>query len=173
MVFVTGGSLGARTINHSIAKALDAITAVGAQVLWQTGKLYAEECAEIANGREGVKAMPFVSDMGLAYRAASLVVARAGAGTISELQLLGVPAVLVPSPNVAEDHQRKNAQALVDKQAAIMILDADAPAQLGDAVVALLKDSTRRDALKTNVRKMALEGSDDKIAGIIFNILDN
>lgn len=171
VVFVTGGSLGARTINRSIAAALDAITATGAQVLWQTGKLYAGECAEIAKGHENVHAMPFVADMGLAYRAATLVVARAGAGTISELQLLGVPAVLVPSPNVAEDHQRKNAEALVNHDAAVMILDADAEAQLGNAVVKLLNDKSRRDTLRKNVRAMAMERSDDKIVDIIFDIL--
>lgn len=172
VVFVTGGSLGARTINRSVAAALDAITATGAQVLCQTGKLYADECSSIARGRDDVHAMPFVADMGLAYSAATLVVARAGAGTISELQLLGVPAVLVPSPNVAEDHQRKNAEALVNREAAVMILDADAENQLGDTVVKLLKDKERRETLKKNVRGMALEGSDDKIADIIFNILE-
>lgn len=172
VVFVTGGSLGARTINRSVAAALDAITATGAQVLWQTGKLYADECSSIAHGRDDVHAMPFVADMGLAYSAATLVVARAGAGTISELQLLGVPAVLVPSPNVAEDHQRKNAEALVNREAAVMILDADAENQLGDTVVKLLKDKERRETLKKNVRGMAIEGSDDKIADIIFNILE-
>lgn len=171
VVFVTGGSLGARTINRSIAAALDAITAIGAQVLWQTGKLYAGGCAEIANGHTDVHAMPFVADMGLAYRAATLVVARAGAGTISELQLLGVPAVLVPSPNVAEDHQRKNAEALVNRDAAVMILDAEAETKLGDAIVALLNDKSRREALGKNVRSMAMEGSADKIADIIFDIL--
>lgn len=173
VVFVTGGSLGARTINHSIASALDAITATGAQVLWQTGRLYADECALAAKGYKDVHAVPFVSEMGLAYSAASLVVARAGAGTISELQLLGVPAVLVPSPNVAEDHQRKNAQALVDHDAAQMILDADAPKQLGGAIVGLLQDAARRQVLASNVRKMAMEESDDKIADIIFKILEN
>ena len=171
VVFVTGGSLGARTINESVAAALDAITATGAQVLWQTGKLYADECAAIAKGRKDVHAMPFVADMGAAYSAATLVVARAGAGTISELQLLGVPAVLVPSPNVAEDHQRKNAQALVDKNAAVMILDADARQQLGGLVVELLGDEQRRQELKKNVQSMAQRWSDDRIAEIIFNQL--
>lgn len=172
VLFVTGGSLGARTINRSIGAALESITATGAQILWQTGKLYAEECAALAKDKTDVHAMPFVSDMGLAYSAASLVVARAGAGTISELQLLGIPAVLVPSPNVAEDHQRKNAQALVDRDAAVMVLDSDAPAQLGDTVVNLLGDDSRRRLLASNIRGMALRGSDDKIADIIFKILD-
>ncbi|MBR3766580.1 MAG: UDP-N-acetylglucosamine--N-acetylmuramyl-(pentapeptide) pyrophosphoryl-undecaprenol N-acetylglucosamine transferase, partial [Muribaculaceae bacterium] len=125
LVLVVGGSLGARTINDSVAIALDQIIATGAQVMWQTGKIYAQECSQIAQGKNGVIATAFISDMNVAYRAADLVVSRAGAGTISELQLLGMPVLLVPSPNVAEDHQRKNAQALVDKNAAVMLLDAD------------------------------------------------
>ena len=172
VVFVTGGSLGARTINESIAAAIEDITAAGAQILWQTGKLYAEECERIASGHRYVHAMPFVSDMGLAYAASAVVVARAGAGTISELQLLGKTAVLVPSPNVAEDHQRKNALALVEKNAAVMIEDSAARDSLGNEIVALLNDDTRRGLLAENVRKMAIPDSDNRIASIIFDILD-
>ncbi len=172
VVLVTGGSLGARTINESIAISMDEIVAAGAQILWQTGKLYYEECRKQAKGHRHVYAMPFISDMGLAYRAADVVVSRAGAGTISELQLLGKPAVLVPSPNVAEDHQRKNAQALADRDAAVMILDSDARAMAGRAVIDLLTDTVRREKLSANARRMALTGSDDKIASIVFDILD-
>lgn len=172
VVFVTGGSLGARTINESIAAAIEDITAAGAQILWQTGKLYAEECERIASGHRYVHAMPFVSDMGLAYAASAVVVARAGASTISELQLLGKTAVLVPSPNVAEDHQRKNALALVEKNAAVMIEDSAARDSLGNEIVALLNDDTRRGLLAENVRKMAIPDSDNRIASIIFDILD-
>lgn len=172
VVLVTGGSLGARTINESIAVSMDEIVAAGAQILWQTGKLYYEECRKQVKGHRHVYVMPFISDMGLAYRAADVVVSRAGAGTISELQLLGKPAVLVPSPNVAEDHQRKNAQALADRDAAVMILDSDARAHAGRAVIDLLTDTARREKLAANVRRMALTGSDDKIASIVFDILD-
>lgn len=171
LVLVVGGSLGARTINDSVAGALDEILATDAQMLWQTGKFYAEECAEIAKGKEGVKATAFISDMNVAYRAADLVVSRAGAGTISELQLLGMPVILVPSPNVAEDHQRKNAQALVDKDAAVMILDADCRKDLASKVKALLADDERRKALSTNVKKMALVNSDEKIVDEIYKLL--
>lgn len=101
LVMVTGGSLGARTVNESIAPGLKDLTDAGASVLWQTGKLYAEECAARADGISHVQAMPFIAHMELAYRAADIVVARSGASTISELQLLGKPAILVPSPNVA------------------------------------------------------------------------
>ena len=156
LVLVVGGSLGARTINESIAAALD------------------EECQAIAKRHPGVvKAVPFISDMALAYRAADIVVSRAGAGTISELQLIGLPVVLIPSPNVAEDHQRKNAEALVQCDAAVMILDADAREKLGDEVVALLGDEKRCNLLAENVRRMALRDSDEVIVDTIYKILNN
>lgn len=172
LVLVVGGSLGARTINESIAGSIDEITSAGAQILWQTGKLYADECAAVANGHADVKAMPFISDMATAYRAADVVVARAGAGTISELQLLGLPVILVPSPNVAEDHQRKNAQALVDADAAVMVLDADARRNLGKAITDMLADSSCRAALSRNIRAMAMEQSDEKIVDRIYQLLN-
>ena len=173
MVLVVGGSLGARTINDSIARSIDAVTEAGAQILWQTGKFYADECAAIAAGHDNVRATAFISDMATAYRAADLVVARAGAGTISELQLLGLPAVLIPSPMVAEDHQRKNAQALADRDAAVMILDADAREQLPATVTGLLADDARRARLAANVAEMALRDSDEKIVDQVYNLLDN
>lgn len=173
MVLVVGGSLGARTINESIARSIDAVTEAGAQILWQTGKFYADECAAIAAGHDNVRATAFISDMATAYRAADLVVARAGAGTISELQLLGLPAVLIPSPMVAEDHQRKNAQALADRDAAVMILDADAREQLPATVTGLLADDGRRARLAANVAEMALRDSDEKIVDQVYNLLDN
>lgn len=173
MVLVVGGSLGARTINESIARSIDAVTEAGAQILWQTGKFYADECAAIAAGHDNVRATAFISDMATAYRAADLVVARAGAGTISELQLLGLPAVLIPSPMVAEDHQRKNAQALADRDAAVMILDADAREQLPATVTGLLADDGRRARLAANVAEMALRDSDEEIVDQVYNLLDN
>lgn len=173
MVLVVGGSLGARTINESIARSIDAVTEAGAQILWQTGKFYADECAAIAAGHDNVRATAFISDMATAYRAADLVVARAGAGTISELQLLGLPAVLIPSPMVAEDHQRKNAQALADRDAAVMILDADAREQLPATVTGLLADDGRRARLAANVAEMALRDSDEEIVDQVYSLLDN
>lgn len=172
LVVVVGGSLGARTINDSVKASIDKITACGANILWQTGKYYADECIAFAEGKAGVKAMPFVSRMDLAYRAADLIVSRAGASTISELQLLGAPAILVPSPNVAEDHQRKNAMALVDKDAAVMILDADCREKLADTVIELLGDNERRELLSANVRKMALASADEKIVDEIYKLTD-
>lgn len=173
LVLVLGGSLGARTINESIGLSLKQITNDGTSVMWQTGKLYADVCMKIAEGFGSVKAVPFISDMGLAYCAADIVVSRAGASTISELQLLGMPSILVPSPNVAEDHQRKNAQALVDKGAAVMVLDADAQQCIADEVCALLKDKKRQDFIADNVLKMAMKDADEKIVDAIFEILNN
>lgn len=171
LVLVVGGSLGARTINESIALSFDAMADAGAQVLWQTGKLYAEECSTVAAPHEHVKAMPFITDMATAYRAADLVVARAGAGTISELQLIGLPSILIPSPMVAEDHQRKNAQALVDRDAAVMVLDADARRDLSGLVASLLADDDRRARLSENIASMALRGSDEKIVDSVYSLL--
>ena len=110
--------------------------------------------------------------MDLAYRAADLVVARAGAGTISELELLGLPAILVPSPNVAEDHQRKNAEALASRDAAIMVLDKDAPAALWPEVLRLMADPAARENLSGNILRLAQRDSDEKIVDRIDRILN-
>ncbi len=170
LVLVVGGSLGARTVNESIAPGLRSLTDAGASVMWQTGKLYAEEFIPVAEQTAGVKASAFISDMALAYRAADIVVSRAGAGTISELQLLGKTAILVPSPNVAEDHQRKNAEALASRGAAVMILDADARRELVPAVTALLKDDGMRESLSRNAAAMGLRDADEKIVDKIHEI---
>ncbi len=161
LVLAVGGSLGAHTINLSVKASLDAIDSAGASLLWQTGKNWNTEGA--TDGHADARAVTFIDRMDLAYRAADLVVARAGACTISELQLLGKAAVLVPSPNVAEDHQRHNAEALARKDAAVMILDADCQARLADTVSSLLADAPRREALGRNAAAMALTGSADKI----------
>lgn len=171
LLLVTGGSLGARTINESVNGALDTVTAAGVSVLWQTGKNW--ETTDAAERYTDVKEVKFIDRMDLAYRAADLVVARAGACTISELQLLGKPAILVPSPNVAEDHQRKNAEALAVKGAAVMILDADCRERLADEVVALLNSPGRRKTLADNVARMALKGSADKIAAEAMKLINN
>lgn len=172
LVLVVGGSLGARTINEAVGNALDTITAGGRQLLWQTGKNYADtEVVRKAGSYKDVKATAFISDMDVAYRAADLVVSRAGAGSISELQLLGKPVILVPSPNVAEDHQRKNALALADRDAAVMILDADAAAKLPEAIVSLSDDKEARDRLSRNILDMALPDSDEKIVDAALELI--
>ena len=173
LVLVVGGSLGARTINDSMKTACRRILESGASILWQTGKYYAAECEAKAKaiGDPNLKATAFVSRMDVAYRAADVVVSRAGASTISEIQLVGAAAILVPSPNVAEDHQRKNAEALSSRDAAIMIMDKDCREQLGEKVVELLRDKELRDTLSRNVRKMAMENSDDRIVDEILKIV--
>ena len=170
LVLAVGGSLGARTINEAMAAALPSIAATGAQLMWQTGKLYADEFAPVSAGYDGVRSSAFIADMAVAYRAADLVVSRAGAGTISEIQLLGKAAILVQRHNVAEDHQRKNAEALVSENAAEMILDADARRELGSAVCALLGDASRRERLSRNAAAMALSNADEKIVDKIIEI---
>lgn len=173
LVLVIGGSLGARTINEAMAAGLDTLLDGNTQIMWQTGRSGEEIGKKAVEERKDVIATPFISDMATAYRAADLVVSRAGAGTISELQLLGKATILVPSPNVAEDHQRKNALALADRGAARMILDADAPAELTGAIAELIKDSNARGVLSENILKMALPDADEKIADAVERIINN
>ena len=179
LVVVVGGSLGARTINEAMMLALKTILQAGASVLWQTGKLYADDCLAFAApqiekwGGDRLQVMPFVGRMDLAYRAADVMVSRAGASTISEIQLTGAASVLVPSPNVAEDHQRKNAEALACRDAAVMILDKDCKAELSNAVVRLLNDESRRKEISANALKMALPDADEKIVDRLLHIINN
>ena len=165
-ILIIGGSLGARTINNAIIEGLSRIgEAHNVQVIWQTGKGYDQQCREALNasGMKNVKQMAFISNMDMAYRAADLVVSRAGASSISELQLLGKAAILVPSPNVAEDHQTKNAMALVNRDAAMMVRDADAPTQLVETMLATVTDDEKTASLGTNVLSMALRDAAERI----------
>ena len=171
LVMVVGGSLGARTINTTIAEGLDKLLDGHTQLLWQTGKAGEQIGIDAVKGRADVRATAFISDMATAYRAADLVVSRAGAGTISELQLLGKPTILVPSPNVAEDHQRKNALALADRHAASMILDADAHEKLVDEIRRLVADDAARKTLSDNILKMALPDADERIVDAAEQII--
>ncbi len=175
-ILIIGGSLGARTINDAIIGGLGTIgqQAREVQVIWQSGKLYDEKCRETlsAAGVDNVVQMPFISNMDMAYRAADLVVSRAGASSISELQLLGKPAILVPSPNVAEDHQRKNALALVNRDAAIMVTDADAGSQLVDTMLATVTDAAKLSSLGDNVAQMALRDAAEHIVDQVEKIIN-
>lgn len=176
LLVVVGGSLGARSINEAVAANCRAILDAGVDILWQTGKLYYDQYKglQTAAGAPGAKMLvqPFLADMATVYRAADLMVARAGAGTISELQILGIPAILIPSPNVAEDHQRKNAMALVDKDAAVMIPDDEASRRLGTEVTALVHDAERLTSLGRNVKGMALPDAAMTIAREIYRIIN-
>ena len=173
-ILIIGGSLGARTINNAVIEGLEKIgAAYNVQVIWQTGKLYDQQCREAldASGVKNVVQMPFISNMDMAYRAADLVVSRAGASSISELQLLGKAAILVPSPNVAEDHQTKNALALVNRDAAIMVSDAEAPQQLVDKMLTTVVDENCIATLGSNVLKMALRDAAEHIADEVEKII--
>lgn len=174
-ILVVGGSLGARTVNNSIIAALPMIAAdTDVQVVWQTGKYYDESTREALekSGAKNVVRMPFIANMDVAYRAADLVVSRAGASSISELQLLGKPSILVPSPNVAEDHQTKNALALADRNAAIMVRDADSVEMLGKKMLEVVKNTALLDSLAANVEKMALRDADEHIVDKVMEIID-
>ena len=174
-VLIIGGSLGARTINNAIIGGLRKIgEAYGVQVIWQTGKIYDQQCREalLASGVKNVVQMPFISNMDMAYRAADLVVSRAGASSISELQLLGKAAILVPSPNVAEDHQTKNAMALVNRQAAIMVTDADAADKLVDTMLSTVTDAKKIETLGKNVEGMALRDAAEHIVDEVEKIIE-
>ena len=174
-ILIIGGSLGARSINNAIIDGLAKLgEAYGIQVIWQTGKIYDQRCREAleASGVKNVSQMAFISNMDMAYRAADLVVSRAGASSISELQLLGKAAILVPSPNVAEDHQTKNALALSTCDAAILVTDSDAASQLIDTMLATIGDSTKIADLGSNVLKMALRDAAEHIVDEVEKIID-
>jgi UDP-N-acetylglucosamine--N-acetylmuramyl-(pentapeptide) pyrophosphoryl-undecaprenol N-acetylglucosamine transferase len=174
-ILVIGGSLGARTINNSIAAGIQRFEQAGIQVVWQTGKFYAEECerkAKEANARI-VRPQAFISDMATAYKAADIVISRAGASSISELCLLGKASILVPSPNVAEDHQTKNARALSDKGAAVFVPDNQAERTLVEEAVALVSNATAIEKLEQEVKKLALPDSADIIADEVLKLVKN
>lgn len=167
-LLVIGGSLGARTINEAMLAGLDKLISAGIQVIWQTGKTYYDRIQNrLSNSQlsnRHVVITPFLSNMPDAYALARLVVSRAGAGSISELCLLGKASVLVPSPNVAEDHQTHNAMALVNRQAAVLIKDADAQEKLVDSVIQLMSDEVQIASLSTNILGLAHTDSARRIA---------
>lgn len=173
-ILMVGGSLGARTLNASLVAALPDIARSDVQVIWQCGKYYYEDMSRLE--REGrlpanVRLYDFLSRMDYAYSVADLVISRAGAGSISELCLLQKPVILVPSPNVAEDHQTKNALALVRKDAAVIISDADAPAKLFATALSLVHDDDRLKAMSINIGRLAQRDSAKRIVDEIEKIL--
>ena len=171
-ILVIGGSLGARTINKSIAAGIEKIPQ-NIQLIWQSGKGYDTQAQKALEEKkpENIKQMPFISRMDMAYKAADLVISRAGASSISELCLLGKPVILIPSPNVAEDHQTKNAQALSTKNAALMIRDCDAQNLLIDTALKTVQDETSLKNMSDNISKMAQRDSATRIADIIFELV--
>ena len=171
-ILVIGGSLGARTINNSIAAGIEKIPQ-NIQLIWQSGKGYDTQAQKALEEKkpENIKQLPFISRMDMAYKAADLVISRAGASSISELCLLGKPVILIPSPNVAEDHQTKNAQALSTKNAALMIRDCDAQNLLIDTALKTVQDETSLKNMSDNISKMAQRDSATRIADIIFELV--
>lgn len=166
-VLLVGGSLGARTINESVLQHLEEIKTSGLQFIWQTGKFYSQEIARQLQEKgkpENLVVTDFITDMAAAYKAADLVISRAGASSISEFCLIGKPVILVPSPNVAEDHQTKNAMALVNRNAALFVSDAEAPQKLIGLAINTVKDGNRLQTLHENILKMALPDSATIIA---------
>ncbi len=171
-ILLVGGSLGARTINESVLNNLDKIEASGIQFIWQTGKYYNATITEQLKGKNlpMLKVLDFISDMGAAYKAADLVISRAGASSISEFCLIGKPVILVPSPNVAEDHQTKNAMALVNKDAAIYVKDSEAPEVLVQKAIDTIKDENKLNSLSENIKKLGLKNSADVIADEVIKL---
>ncbi|MBQ2553818.1 MAG: undecaprenyldiphospho-muramoylpentapeptide beta-N-acetylglucosaminyltransferase [Prevotella sp.] len=171
-ILLVGGSLGARTLNESVMAALDEIEKSDAQLIWQTGKYYHKEILERVKGRElpMVHITDFISDMGAAYRAADLVISRAGASSISEFCLIGKPVILVPSPNVAEDHQTKNALALVNRSAAIYVKDSEATTTLLPLALTTVSDEAQLKSLSKHILEMALPDSANIIADEVLKL---
>lgn len=157
-VLITGGSLGAKTLNDCLKEGLERLLAENVQVIWQCGSYYYDKLSKELAPRltDGVKLLPFLERMDYAYAAADFIVARAGAGTISELAVIGKPVVLVPSPNVADDHQTKNALALSEHKAAIMVSDLSARMHLVDELIKLIHDEATAYELGERIQKMAL-----------------
>lgn len=172
-ILLLGGSLGARTINVSVLLHLDLVKSTDVQFIWQTGSYYSAAIAEELKGENipNLKVTDFITDMATAYKAADLVISRAGASSISEFCLIGKPVILVPSPNVAEDHQTKNALALSTKNAAIHVKDADAPANLLELAVHTVNDNKRLAELSENVLKLALPNSAEIIAKEVITLV--
>ena len=174
-ILIVGGSLGARTINDSVMAHLDELQNSGVQVIWQTGKNYFENIKQQLAEKSSMPALKptdFIADMGAAYRAADLVISRAGASSISEFCLIGKPVILVPSPNVAEDHQTKNAMALVNRQAAQFVSDAEAPQKLIPLALSTVKDDQILGQLSHNIKLMALRNSAETIANEVFALAE-
>jgi UDP-N-acetylglucosamine--N-acetylmuramyl-(pentapeptide) pyrophosphoryl-undecaprenol N-acetylglucosamine transferase len=170
-VFAVGGSLGAKSINEAISKHLDELLAAGLQLIWQTGKPYAEQAKEITKGKPSVSANEFITQMDCAYAAADIVVSRAGAMAIAELCVVKKPVLFVPYPHAAEDHQTVNAKNLVDKNAAMMVKDSDALDKVVPMIIGLANDENRQNELKRNIGLLAITDADKRIADEVLRLI--
>ena len=174
-ILIIGGSLGAKTVNNSIEKDLQKFIDNNIQIIWQTGKFYYKESAKSAEGLEGkgIIVKDFISRMDYAYAIADMVISRAGASSVSELCLVKKPTIFVPSPNVAEDHQTKNAMALIIKDAAMMIEDELAEEQLVDEAIKLIKDEYRMNIYSENIATLGKHNSAERIVDEIYKLVEN
>jgi UDP-N-acetylglucosamine--N-acetylmuramyl-(pentapeptide) pyrophosphoryl-undecaprenol N-acetylglucosamine transferase len=168
-VLVLGGSLGARRVNQLIEKELENILSQNVQVIWQCGKLYLEDYKKY--NKENVQVVAFIERMDLVYAAADVIISRAGASSVSELCIVGKPVIFIPSPNVAEDHQTKNAQAIVDKKGALMLKESELEAQFGLVFEALLKDQGKQNQLSENIKQLAMPEATKKIVDEIVQLI--
>ena len=168
-LLVLGGSLGARRVNQLIEKELKNLLSQNVQVIWQCGKLYFEDYKKYNEG--DVQVMAFIERMDLVYAAADIVISRAGASSVSELCIVGKPVIFIPSPNVAEDHQTKNAQAIVDRKGAIMLKETELDSQFGLVFEALLKDQGKQNQLSENIKLLAKPEATKQIVDEIVKLI--
>ncbi|MCW3117741.1 MAG: UDP-N-acetylglucosamine--N-acetylmuramyl-(pentapeptide) pyrophosphoryl-undecaprenol [Chitinophagaceae bacterium] len=170
-VFVVGGSLGAKSINEAVYNHLDEFLGSGLQLIWQTGKPYVAKAKERIKGKQGIWANDFITKMEYAYAAADMVIARSGAMTVSELCVVKKPVLFVPYPFAAEDHQKVNAETLVNKNAALMVKDNEAVNKVVPMIIELSKDESRQNELKKNIGALAVTNADEVIAGKIIELI--
>jgi UDP-N-acetylglucosamine--N-acetylmuramyl-(pentapeptide) pyrophosphoryl-undecaprenol N-acetylglucosamine transferase len=168
-VLVLGGSLGARRINQLIEKELDKLVSQNVQIIWQCGKLYLEDYKKYSN--DNVQVVAFIERMDLVYAAADVVISRAGASSVSELCIVGKPVIFIPSPNVAEDHQTKNAKAIVAKKGALLLKESELDSQFSLVFEALLKDQGKQNQLGDNIKKLARPKATKKIVDAIIELI--
>ncbi|MBW7868080.1 MAG: undecaprenyldiphospho-muramoylpentapeptide beta-N-acetylglucosaminyltransferase [Brumimicrobium sp.] len=172
-VLIVGGSLGARTLNESVVNQLETLQEKDIQLIWQCGSGQFEEMKKLTAGKnmKGIVLTQFIKEMEMAYAAADIIVSRAGAIAISELCIIGKPIILVPSPNVAEDHQTKNAMALVNDNAAILVKDTTSRAELVPTLLDLVSNEEQQQTLSANIKKKAIDNADERIVEVIKDII--
>ena len=168
-LLVLGGSLGARRVNQLIEKELGNILSQNVQVIWQCGKLYLEDYKKY--NKDNVQVVAFIERMDLVYAAADVIISRAGASSVSELCIVGKPVIFIPSPNVAEDHQTKNAQAVVDKKGALMLRESELDSEFGLVFEALLKDQGKQNQLSENIKQLAMPEATKQIVDEIVKLI--